>query len=73
MNEKLLENKAKVDNALMRGLKVKEIGHTMAWTDRGNLILKLRYKEEWRSYRFFLDAVPVSDTLNKSLLKLYFA
>lgn len=72
METKLI-NKAKVDNALMRGLKVKEIGHTMAWTDRGNLILKLRAGEDWRKYKFCLDAVPVTDKLNQSLLKLYFS
>lgn len=71
--EKTLEHKAKIDNALMRGLKVKEIGHTMAWTDRGNLILKLGAGQDWKKYRFNLDAVPVTDKLNQSLLKLYFS
>lgn len=56
----------------MRGLKVNELGHRLASTDRGDLILKLRAKEEWRDYRFYLDAIPVDDAQNKSLLKLYY-
>lgn len=71
--QKQLEHMALVDNALMRSLKVSEIGHKLAWTDRGELILKLPFKGEWRDYRFYLDAVPVDDVQNKSLLKLYYS
>lgn len=68
----LLEQKARVDNAMMRGLKVKEIGHHIAWTDRGDLILRLRASEGATKYQFYLDAVPVSEQQNKQLIKLYF-
>lgn len=63
---------ALVDNALMRSLKVGELGHKLASTDRGELILKLPFKGEWRDYKFHLDAVPVDEVQNKSLLKLYY-
>lgn len=70
--QKHLEHMAQVDNALMRSLKVSELGHKLASTDRGELLLKLPFKGEWRDYRFYLDAVPVDDVQNKSLLKLYY-
>lgn len=49
-----------------------ELGHKLASTDRGELILKLPFKGEWRDYKFHLDAVPVDEVQNKSLLKLYY-
>ena len=68
----LLENKAKIDNAMMRGLKVKEIGHHIAWTDRGDLLLRIRSGQGATNYQFYLDAVPVTEIQNKQLIKLYF-
>ncbi len=68
----ILEEKAKIDNAMMRGLKVKEIGHNVAQTDRGDLVLKLRAGEGATKYQFHLDAIPVEEKTNKQLLKLYF-
>lgn len=71
--EERLDHKAKMDNALMRGLKVKEIGHRLALTDKGDLVLKLNLKQDWRGYKFYLDAIPVDEGQNKALLKLYFS
>lgn len=71
MNDKL-KQKSKVDNAIMRVLKVSELSHRIAGTTRGELTLKLTFGQSERDYRFYLDAVPVDDVQNKNLLSLYF-
>lgn len=73
MDKKLKEefnNLALRDNAVMRVLKVSELSHIVAQTDKGALTMKLRYKETGEDYRFVLDAVPVSDAENKEIMAL---
>lgn len=65
----LLEEKMKIDNAIMRVCKVSEIKHVLAHTDKGDFCLSLT--KGGLEYRFILDAVPVSDEDNKKLLEMF--
>ncbi len=67
-----LEQKAKKDNLIMQVLKVSEINHAIAITNKGSLTLRLPYKGTAKDYRFVLDAVPLPEKLNKELINLYF-
>jgi len=69
---KQLEQKAKEDNLIMSVLKVSELGHTVASTNKGPLVLRLPYRGSARDYRFVLDAVPLDDKKNKELIKLFY-
>ncbi len=62
--------KAKRDNKLMSVLKVNEISHIVASTDKGNLVVRLRKGEKGKDYRFVLDAVPFDDKVNKEIMAL---
>lgn len=66
-----LEQLAKKDNFIMNKLKVNEIRHMLAETNKGNLTLKLEKDGEAKDYRFVLDAVPFSDEDNTELLKAF--
>ena len=61
----------KTDKEVMRLLKVKELRHLIAGTDKGDLSLMIRKDEPMTEYRFVLDAVPVSDEVNNFLLKQF--
>lgn len=63
-----LSYKAKVDNAVMRLLKLSSIRHVIAHTSRGDLCLNLPFEGTWQDYRFFLDAVPLDDEDNEKLM-----
>ena len=57
------------DQLIMKVLKISEISHILAKTNKGDLTLKLRFGE--KDYKFFLDAVPMEDKENKELIKLF--
>lgn len=69
---KQLELKAKQDNLIMSILKTSEIGHVIATTSKGPLVLRLPFKGEAKDYRFILDAVPFDDKKNDELISLFF-
>jgi hypothetical protein len=66
---KELKDVYKNDNELMKMLKVGEIRHVLAHTDKGDLCLMIRKGQLMGDYRFVLDAVPVSEEVNKYLIK----
>lgn len=69
---KTANDKAKRDNAIMRALKLTDISHLVAKTSKGDLMLKLVYGGLGADYRFVLDAVPMDNIDNKTLLEWYF-
>lgn len=66
-----LTKKAKIDNLAMTSLKLEEIRHVIAHTDKGDLCLMLRKGGSGRDYKFVLDAVPVEEEKNKELMSLF--
>jgi hypothetical protein len=66
-----LKEKAKLDNTIMSALKVSEIKHVIAHTDKGDLCLNLRFEGKDKDYKFTLDAVPFDDKDNKQLIGLF--
>lgn len=57
------------DTQLMRILKVSEIRHLIAHTNKGDLTLMLRFGED--KYNFLLDACPMDEETNDELLNYY--
>ena len=70
--EKDLEQMAKNDNLVMLSLKVNEIAHVIAQTDKGTLTMKLNKGGGASDYSFVLDAVPLDEKKTKELLGLLF-
>lgn len=66
-----LNQKAKIDNQIMKTIKVEEISHILAKTNRGELTMRLVRGGVGLDYRFFLDAVPFDDKDNEYLLELF--
>ena len=66
-----LKSMAEKDNLIMRVLKISDISHILAKTNKGDLTLRLAYEGTEKDYRFVLDAVPVEDKQNKELLDLF--
>ena len=66
-----LDQKALRDNKIMKIMKVSELCHTIAKTDKGDLTLKLVYGQKGTDYQFVLDAVPFGDDDNKQLIDLF--
>lgn len=58
------------DNRIMKLLGVTELRHLVAHTNHGELTLMIRLGEDEASYRYVLDAVPVSDEVNGELKEL---
>lgn len=56
------------DLKIMKALKVSQLRHPLAITDKGELSILLRYGET--EYRFMLDSVPCEDDVNAQLFKL---
>lgn len=52
-------------------MKVSELAHTIAKTDKGDLTLKLVYGQTGDDYTFVLDAVPFDQEQNKQLIALF--
>lgn len=67
-----LTQKAKDDNQIMKLLKVNEIHHVIAKTDKGDLTLMLRKGQTESDYQCVLDAVPCEKKATKQLLSLLF-
>lgn len=68
---KNLTDLAKKDNAVMRALKVEQIAHVIAETNHGTLTLKLTKGQTGKDYHFVLDSVPVTDEIQKELMKQF--
>lgn len=66
-----LAQKAKIDNVAMMALKLLEIRHIIAQTDKGELSLMLRKGGTGKDYRFILDSVPLEEEKNKEMMKLF--
>lgn len=66
-----LSQKAKVDNAVMRTLKLSEMRHVISHTSKGDLCLCLPFEGTAKDYKFVLDAVPMTDSENKELIELF--
>jgi len=66
-----LSDKAKRDNKVMEHLKVSEINHFIARTNRGELMLHLPYQGTSEDYWFILDSVRVDPEANKELIKSF--
>lgn len=66
-----LKQKAERDNRLMKLLRVGEIRHIIAHTDKGDFCLSLPKDGKAKDYRFVLDAVPIEDKENKELLDIF--
>lgn len=66
-----LKEMSQKDNLIMRALKLSEISHTIAKTNKGDLNLKLTYEGTENDYKFVLDAVPLEEKSNKELLSLF--
>lgn len=58
------------DNEIMRVIKTHEISHILANSPRGTLVLSLPFKGTGSDYKFVLDAVPVSEEENTSLMNV---
>ncbi len=67
----MYETLAKKDNAIMRTMKISEIRHIIAETNKGTLTLKLPFDGKATDYRFVLDAVPYPEKENTILLDLF--
>lgn len=68
---KELKELYKKDKEIMRVLKVDELRHIIAHTDKGDLSLMIRKDQNMGEYRFVLDAVPMEDEKNKKLMSLF--
>lgn len=66
-----LKEKAKQDNAIMRILKLGEVRHIVAHTDKGDLCLCLFKDGTDKDYRYLLDSVPVDSEQNQEMLDLF--
>lgn len=58
----------KKDTELMRILKVSELRHLIATTDKGQLFKVLRFGED--AYHYTLDAVPLDSEKTEAIIKL---
>ena len=68
---KTLQEKAKIDNEVMKTLKLDFIDTIIAQTPRGNLTLRLRLDQTSEDYVFVLDSVVQDKETNQKLLKLF--
>lgn len=66
-----LGQRAKIDNKVMSVMKISEIRHIIAHTNKGDLCLMLPYNGTERDYKFVLDAVPYDEKTNKELLQSF--
>ncbi len=66
-----LKERAAADNKIMFALKVTEIRHILARTNKGELDLMLKYGGTENNYTFVLDAVPFDAETNKQLMSAF--
>lgn len=69
-NLEKLNEKARIDNLVMKSIKVQEISHVIANTNKGQLTLRLNLGGTGKDYRFVLDAVPFNEKDSDKLLGL---
>lgn len=66
-----IQDKAKLDNKIMKAMKVGEIRHVVAETNKGQLNLMLALGGTHHDYKFVLDAVPFDEKTNKQLIEFF--
>lgn len=69
---KTLQEKAKIDNEIMKLLKISSIDHIIARTSLGDLTLRLHWEGTSEDYVFVLDSVQQDKETNQKLLKLFY-
>lgn len=67
---KVLIEKAKIDNQIMKLLKISHIDHKVADTTKGPLVLRLPFEGTSEDYVFVLDSVVQDKEVNEHLFKL---
>ena len=68
---KTLQEKAIIDNQVMKLLKISSIDHQVARTSLGELTLRLYWEGTSEDYVFVLDSVVQDKETNQALLKLF--
>lgn len=68
---KTLQEKAKIDNEIMKLLKISSIDHIIARTSLGDLTLRLYWEGTSEEYQFVLDSVVQDKETTKALLKAF--
>lgn len=66
-----LIDQAKLDNILMKLIKVSYVSHVIAHTSHGELRLRLPFGGTEFDYQFELDSVPLDKKINDQLLEYY--
>lgn len=68
--EEKLNKLAKRDNQIMVVTKTSELTHSIAYTNLGDLRLRLPYQGTGKDYVFVMDAVPLDKEQNEQLFRL---
>lgn len=68
---KTLQEKAIIDNQVMKLLKISSIDHPVARTSLGDLTLRLHWEGTSEDYVFVLDSVVQDKDTNQALLKAF--
>jgi len=68
---KTLQEKAIIDNQVMKLLKISSIDHIIARTSLGDLTLRLHWEGTSEDYVFVLDSVVQDKDTNQALLKAF--
>ena len=68
---KTLQEKAIIDNQVMKLLKISSIDHIIARTSLGDLTLRLQKEGTSEDYVFVLDSVVQDKDTNQALLKAF--
>ncbi len=68
---KTLQEKAKIDNEVMKLLKISSIDYLVAKTSLGELTLRLPFEGTSEDYEFVLDSVVQDKETSQKLLKLF--
>ena len=68
---KTLQEKAIIDNQVMKLLKISSIDHIIARTSLGDLTLRLHWEGTSEDYAFVLDSVVQDKDTNQALLKAF--
>ena len=64
-----IQELAKIDNLVMKEIKVNQLSRIISKTDKGNLTIKIEKDEQ--EYKFFLDSIPLTKKTNAILLDLF--
>jgi hypothetical protein len=68
---KTLQEKAIIDNQVMKLLKISSMDHIIARTSLGDLTLRLYWEGTSEDYVFVLDSVVQDKDTNQALLKAF--